>query len=156
MFKITIIIGILLILTACGNENTESVPHNRVVHENATRESVLFNFRDSNRLSRRTLSQGVSIELSSYLFGTIETDYELVIDHFDGGWKELETIDFFTRSHPYSIARNHRIRQTLFTGHFENDLEAGRYRLRLKYTSFDEEDDEPIVQTIGAVFWLED
>lgn len=153
----TIVVTVSMILLAgCGSQTTDLIPHNRAVVENETLDSVLFTFNNANRFTKGELAHGISIELSNQTFMLLETDFELSIDYYDEGWSELETIDFFTRSHAYSLEREHRIRQTVYTDHFENELEAGRYRLKVDYLLTDEEEGKQESYSIGAVFWIED
>ncbi|MCC5895239.1 MAG: hypothetical protein JJU16_07225 [Alkalibacterium sp.] len=156
MIRVLVIAGCAFLLAGCERSDTQPVPHNRVIVESETLDSVLFTFTQSDRFSRAELAHGISIELSNQSSHLLETDFELVVDYYDDGWIEMGSIDFFTRTHAYSLERNHRLRQTVYAEHFEDALDSGRYRLRIEYLLTDEETDEQETHSIGAVFWVHD
>lgn len=156
LLKIAVPVLAIILLTGCKNESSVPIPQNRAVVDSETLDSVLFTFNQTDRFTNSELIHGISIELSNQSKYLVETDFELNVDRFENGWNELETIDFFTKTHPYSLERNHRIRHTIYTGHFENELEPGRYRMTLDYLLTDEEINEQESYSIGAVFWIEE
>ncbi|PRY82628.1 immunoglobulin-like domain-containing protein [Alkalibacterium olivapovliticus] len=156
MIRLLTIMGCLFLLTSCSTSDLETVPHNSVVVDDELQDIVLFTFNQADRFSRSEMAHGVSLELTNQSSLLLETDFELTLDYFDDGWTPLESVDFFTRTHAYSLERNHRIRQTVYTDHFNNELESGRYRIRVDYSLKDEDNVEQGTYSIGAVFWLID
>lgn len=148
-------IGILF-LAGCSESTDGPVPHNRVSVDNKTQESVIFTFNETNRFNRVDLNLGIpTLHLRNSSFLPLETDFHITVEHYNDGWEELEAIDYFVKDYDYALHKDDALEFSLFTDHFETDLDSGRYRFTLEYALFDEENDETRVERIGTVFWLD-
>lgn len=151
------VLGIgMLFLSGCSQSSNEPVPHNRISVDNITQESIDFTFNGTNRFNQTDFNLGrptVQLRNGSYL--PLETDFDISVDYYNDGWQQLETIDYFVKDYAYSLHRDDVLEYSLFTDHFETELENGRYRITLEYSLFDEESDETHTQKIGTVFWLD-
>lgn len=151
-----ILLGVsFLLLTGCTSSSKEPIPHNRVSIDTDTPDTVTLTFAESNRFSKTDLNLGIpTLQLRNGSLLPLETDFHITVDYFDDGWQEIEVIDYFVKDYAYSLYKDDKLEYSLFTGHFENELNSGRYRFSMEYTLSDEEADETYTQKIGTVFWL--
>lgn len=155
IYKFLLIPFILIVLSACAKTEADVIPHNVIYFENYTVDTVSFIFNETNRLTEAEWEQGTPIRLSNHSFLTLETDFNIVLESFDEGWEELETIDTEGSSEPYSIERLEDVDYIISASDIERSLEEGRYRLVVDYTLKNDEGDSEHSHTIGAVFWIQ-
>lgn len=155
MIKPIIFFICFMLLTGCNDSSEEPVPHNRISNEENTTETITFSFENNNRFSKTDFNLGIpKLQLMNGTFLELKTDYSLTVEYYDDGWQEIDTIDYYVKDYPYALQREEDLTYSLFTDHFENPLDTGRYRLTLDYSLINEENDEEKEHKIGAVFWL--
>lgn len=146
----------IILLAGCSDMSEEPVPHNRISDEENAADTIIFSFNETNRFSETDFKLGIpKLQLMNGTFLELETDFSLTVDYYDeDGWQEIDTIDYFVKDYPYALQREDNLTYSLFTDHFDQPLDSGRYRLTLDYSLLNEENNEEEDHKIGAVFWL--
>ena len=146
-----------LLLAGCSDVAEEPVPHNRITSEENKEDTVTFRFEGTNRFSKSDFNLGTpKLQLMNGTVAELATDFSLTVDYYDDGWQQIDMIDYYVKEYPYALYREENLTYSLFTDHFEEPLDSGRYRLILDYSLVDEGDSEDDAYKIGTVFWIDD
>lgn len=158
MIKPVLFFSCFILLSGCSDISEEPIPHNRVTREETKEDTVTFSFEETNRFKKTDFNLGLpNIQLVNGTYTDLKTDFSLTVDYYDDGWQEIDTIDYYVREYPYELPKEENLTYSLFTDHFEQPLESGRYRLSLDYSFVDRGDNNKDEgNKIGTVFWIED
>ncbi|SFC34809.1 hypothetical protein SAMN04488102_10586 [Alkalibacterium subtropicum] len=155
MIKSILFFASIMLIVGFNGMSDEPVPHNRITDKDIVEETIIFSFQDTNRFNKTDLDLGVpKLQLKNGTVNELNTDFSLTVEYYDEGWTEIDTIDYYVKDYPYALQREEKLTYSLFTDHFDQPLDSGRYRLKLDYALLDAADNEEEEYQIGAVFWL--